>query len=127
VVRQEQEPDRDRRNDGADRDGEDAFGRGSAGLASNPGEEVAGGGDGHHGAGNGAGCVVAKRDPGGQVEQRADGELPLLGDGHDHPAAVPGRSGTHLGSTWWSWPTLERLKRRAGRRRSRCPAPILDV
>jgi hypothetical protein len=31
---QEQEPDRDRRNDGADRDGEDEFGRGGAGLAS---------------------------------------------------------------------------------------------
>ena len=29
-----QEPDRDRRNDGADRDGEDEFGRGGAGLAS---------------------------------------------------------------------------------------------
>ena len=41
---QEQEPDRDRRNDGADRDGEDEFGRGGAGLASDPGEEVAGGG-----------------------------------------------------------------------------------
>jgi hypothetical protein len=93
AVRQEQEPDRDRRNDGADRDGEDEFGRGGAGLAPDPGEEVAGGGDGHDGAGNGAGCVVAKRDPGGQVEQRVDGELPLLGDGHDHPAAVPDEAG----------------------------------
>jgi len=45
AVRQEQEPDRDRRNDGADRDGEDEFGRGGAGLASDPGEAVAGGGD----------------------------------------------------------------------------------
>jgi hypothetical protein len=38
-VRQEQEPDRDRRNDGADRDGEVEFGCGGAGLASDPGEE----------------------------------------------------------------------------------------
>jgi hypothetical protein len=55
AVRQEREPDRDRRNDGADRDGENDFSRGGVGLASDPGEEVAGGGDGHDGAGNGAG------------------------------------------------------------------------
>jgi hypothetical protein len=55
AVRQEQEPDRNRRNDGADRDGEDEFGRGGAGLASDPGEEVAGGGDGHDSTGTGAG------------------------------------------------------------------------
>jgi hypothetical protein len=55
---------------------------------------VAGGGDGRDGAGNGAGCVVAKRDPGGQVEQRVDGELPLLGDGRDYPVAVPDEGDT---------------------------------
>jgi hypothetical protein len=65
AVRQEQEPDRDRRNDGADRDGEVEFGRGDAGLASDQAKKWPVAGDGHDGAGTGAGCVVAQRDPGG--------------------------------------------------------------
>jgi hypothetical protein len=92
AVRQEQEPDRYRRNEGADRGGENEFGAVARAWRRTQVKKwpVAGMDD---GAGTGAGCVVAKRDPGGQVEQRVDGELPLLGDGRDHLAAVPDEAG----------------------------------
>jgi len=51
---EEQEPDRETGDDGADRDGKGELGGGGAGLASDPAEEVDGGRDGHDGAGDGA-------------------------------------------------------------------------
>jgi hypothetical protein len=59
------------------------------------------------------------------IRARSDGELAERMRRAEHYAALGARM--VVGSTWLSWPTLERLQRRACGRRSRCPARILDV